>query len=475
MYSSVKFNDLAQWTQGVLSCPKDPNFTVTALCTDTRSLKPGDVFLALKGENFDGNLFLDEAIARGASGIICENSKPISIPKIAVKDGLVALISIGQQLRESFQGNVFAITGSAGKSSTKDMLSTLLGDYTVSSPASFNNLMGVSRTLCLVKDDTKNLVLEMGMNNLGEIAELCSRFKPHFGLITNIGDAHIGKLGGQEGVFRAKKEMFDFVSSYSESRGVAVNADDPWVMEAFKQSFPQFKGSKLSVITYSTQEKTADVFLQSHTMDPENGSLNLNIKVGEEVLSVALPIFGEHHAQNIIAAIAMAKLADTPMSTLRKNIHKIKPAKHRGEIISISEDRLIIDESYNSNPKALLSSLASLKKMSHQRRKILVLGEMRELGAFSNERHDQIGDYVADWSKNEAEKIVVITVQGNAKRISDRVKELSPKTATHHFESVTEAMQFLPQLLAAKDTIFIKGSRGVKLDLLIEPLQDGPA
>lgn len=285
MFDCTTFKDLVEWTEGELSAPDRSDFSVGQISTDSRTLKPGDVFLALRGDSFDGNLFIQEAAKLGALGVICESPEEVSIPKIKVKNGLGGLIAIGQKMRDLFQGPVFAITGSAGKSSTKDMVAVLLSDNTVSSPASFNNLMGVSRTLCLLKDTTKNLVLEMGMNNFGEILELCQRFKPYYGLITNIGDAHIGKLGGQEGIFRAKKEMFDFLSQSSQTRGIALNADDPWVMEAFKQSFPHFQESSLKVLSYSQQEKTADVFLQSQEMDPETGFLKLRISIGAEEVS----------------------------------------------------------------------------------------------------------------------------------------------------------------------------------------------
>ncbi|MFM8313082.1 MAG: UDP-N-acetylmuramoyl-tripeptide--D-alanyl-D-alanine ligase, partial [Deltaproteobacteria bacterium] len=237
MYSSITFKTLAGWTQGELSEASHSEFPISQISTDTRTLKVGDVYLALKGESFDGNQFVQQAIKKGASGVICETAEPLTVPKIRVPDALKALICIGENLRNLFQGKVFAITGSAGKSSTKDMVAVLLGDSTVSSPASFNNLMGVSRTLCLVTDSTQNLVLEMGMNNFGEIAELCQRFRPQYGMITNVGDAHIGKLGGQEGIYRAKKEMFDFLAKDSSAKGLALNADDPWVMEAFKSNF----------------------------------------------------------------------------------------------------------------------------------------------------------------------------------------------------------------------------------------------
>lgn len=471
MYSSITFQKLAEWLGGELTSSVSPQFRVINISTDTRTLKPGDVYLALKGESFDGNSFIKEAIQAGAQGVICETLEPISVPKIQVGNSLKSLIQIGENLRSMFQGAVFAITGSAGKSSTKDMVGVLLGEQTVRSPASFNNLMGVSRTLCLVEDQTKNLVLEMGMNNFGEIAELCQRFRPHYGMITNVGDAHIGKLGGQEGIFRAKKEMFDFLSKDLKSRGLVLNADDPWVMEAYKSNFRQGERQDFIVITYSLKEKTADVFLESSVMDPETGFLNLQIKSNNENFSISLPIFGEHQAQNIIAAIAMVQLAGVSVSEIKNRISKIRPASHRGEIISLSQNKIVIDETYNSNPKALKSALSSLKKISPTRRKVLILGEMRELGSYSEALHEDVGNFLVEWVKSDNPLLHLITIQGDAKKISDRVKSLCPQVSVDHYPSVQEVIQSLPGMVSPNDIIFLKGSRGVKLDLILNSLK----
>ncbi len=471
MYSSITFEKLADWIQGELNSVGDAKFPVVQISTDTRTLKPGDVYLALKGESFDGNIFLEEAVKAGARGVICESTEGISVPKIQVKDSLKALITIGESLRNIFKGPVIGITGSAGKSSTKDMVAVLLGEHTVSSPASFNNLMGVSRTLCLVEDSTQNLVLEMGMNNLGEIAELCHRFRPQYGMITNIGDAHIGKLGDQKGIYHAKKEMFEFLAKDIHSRGLALNADDLWVMEAYKSSFHHETKQDFFLKTYSQKEKTADVFLESGFMDPKTGFLNLKIKLNSETLEALLPIFGEHHAQNIIAAIAMVHLVGVPLPEIKKRLSKIRPASHRGEIINLSQDKILIDETYNSNPKALISSLQSLKKMTSHRRKILVLGEMRELGAYSDSLHEQVGDFLVDWIKKENPSICLVTVQGNSSKISDKVKTQCPQVTAIHLSSVEEAIEQVPGLTRSGDLLFLKGSRGVKLDLLLQDLK----
>jgi len=195
MLSKITLADLIEWTQAQVIGPQLPEQPIQSITSDSRDLKAGEVFIALKGGQFDGHHFLVQAAQKGAVALISENEPPNEIqgklPVLKVRSSLQAYVDIGRALRKLFPGKVFAITGSAGKSSTKDMVGALLGDHTIISPKSFNNLLGVSKTLCLLEDSTQNLVLEMGMNNFGEIKEMCETFEPLGGSITNIGDAHI--------------------------------------------------------------------------------------------------------------------------------------------------------------------------------------------------------------------------------------------------------------------------------------------
>ena len=253
MLSHITVQKLADWTKAQVFGQENLNSPVTSITSDTRTLGPGEVFIALKGENFDGHHFLQEAIKKGALAIISQVAPDPAvssrIPFLKVKDSLQAYVDIGRALRKSFHGKVIAITGSAGKSSTKDMTGVLLGPNTLISPKSFNNLLGVSKTLCLLNDQTENLVLEMGMNGLGEIKQMCEQFEPQGGAITNIGDAHIGKLNGKEGIYRAKKELFDWLGKSHAPIGIVMNLDDPWVVRASQDA----SLTQLKKITYSAQ------------------------------------------------------------------------------------------------------------------------------------------------------------------------------------------------------------------------------
>ena len=457
MFSWVTFETLQKWTGGTWSNATLSD-SVDSLSTDTRSIQPGQVFLALRGENFDGHRFLDSQEVQRAAAVIVDQPYSGPIPSLQVQDTLQALIQLGEGMRGSFQGKTLAVTGSAGKSSTKDMLATLCGDHTIKSPASFNNLIGVSKTALLLEDSTKTLVLEMGMNALGEISELCSHFKPEFGLITNIGDAHIGKLGGLEFIYQAKKEMFDWLS---ESGGkAAVNIDDEKVVKAFRESY----GSE-PLVTYSALGKEAVVSILSSKLDPKTGFLNLEVKVRGERVSVALPIFGKHQSQNIAAAIALAELAG--ISQWHHQLPGIRPADHRGEVHLSPGGLTVIDESYNSNPTALKSSLDSLYELDPSLPKYVVLGEMLELGKFSESRHLEVGEYLATLQKRWGGDLTVFAYGQEAKGFLKPLAFMGDRC--HFAESVSLIEAELGQVRSA-GWCLVKGSRGNRLEKVVNSL-----
>jgi len=466
LYSWVKLSHLREWCKGK-EAGQWKDVPVSTLSTDSRSLKAGEVFLALKGDNFDGHAFIEQAAKLGAAAVISERPFDIPIPCLVVENTLTALVDIGRAIRNEFTGATIAITGSAGKSSTKEMLATLLGPHTVASPASFNNLMGVSRTLCLVKDDTRQLVLEMGMNALLEIKELCENFQPIAGLITNIGDAHIGKLGGREGVYQAKKELFDFLArTGNETVGMALNLDDSLVVRAYHEAF-RFP---VPTVTYSCEGNPADVRLVSRELDSESGALKLTLEVRGETATFSLPLFGFHQAQNIVAAVAGGLTLGGTFSEFRDRIAHIRAASHRGEVLRLSGGQVLIDESYNSNPTALRSSLESLCEISPARRRVLILGEMFELGEFAESLHRESGETFVTLQKQRPYPFVLVGVGKGIGPLLEPVRAAFPQALIQSFPSHAEALPWVRSQMAASDVLFVKGSRGVQLDKLVASL-----
>ncbi len=458
MYNWVRLGHLVQWSGATVSDATPLGLMVTSISTDSRTIRPGEVFLALKGPDFDGHDYVDQAIKGGAIALITEKSFRTQIPLLTVDNSMTALVHIARRIRDYFEGTVIAVTGSAGKSSTKNMIATCLGEDVVSSPASFNNLIGVSKTVLLLQDLTRYLVLEIGMNALGEIQDLCHHFRPHVGVLTNIGDAHIGKLGGQEEIYKAKKELFDFLS-FAGTTGISVNVGDPRVLDAYREAFST---KKVPVVTYSLDKTDADVFVEQKKVDPNTGYLSVTLSIMNEKNQFEFPIFGIHHAQNIVAAAATALCAGINVKTVIKRLPLVGPAPHRGEISEFSKGVTLIDESYNSNPTALLSSLTSLALLSPSRRKILVIGDMLELGQFSEQLHKEMGEKLRTILLGH--RLELIGVGNHTKELID----------TAGFGAVVPseqaALQFIIPMIQPKDIIFIKGSRGVKLDRLVQHL-----
>jgi len=466
LFSSINLYDIAKWIEKDLS--NLPKLNIKGISTDSRNIKEGEIFIALKGDYFDGHDFIYDAISKGALGVICEKEIEADIPVFIVNDSLSAMVSIAKNIRKFFNGKVFAITGSAGKSSTKAWLGSLLGDFTLIAPASFNNLIGVSKTIFMLKDDTKNLVLEMGMNAPKEILTLCENFSPQGGLITNIGDAHVGKLGNLHAVYSAKKELFDWLSSSNQKLGIALNIDDKKVVRAYNESFK----IKPPTISYSCKEKNAQVFISSCSVDPSSGFLKLEINLPNSSKNkVNIPVFGLFHSYNIAAAISGALLMGENEKNILNRLETLKPQTHRGQIFKAGTIT-IIDESYNSNPTALRLSLETLFKMELKKRMILVLGDMLELGEYSEKLHEEIADLIVNFYLKSGLKLYVIGVGNIMKKIFPKLKET--KIPVYLVSNALEALEHLNKIKAENDLIFIKGSRKNALDTIIDKILIDP-
>ncbi len=466
MFSDTTIHDLVRWTGGELFfCPNDRK-TVTSLSTDSRSLKAGEVFVALRGENYDGHKFLTQAAEKGALLLLSEEKIQNSLPQLIVHNSLIALSDIAKNLRSHFTGPVVSITGSAGKSSTKDMLATLLGEKTLKSPASFNNLLGVSKTLCLIQDSTEQIVLEMGMSGLGEIKEMCEIFEPTLGCITNIGEAHLGKLGTQEGIYTAKKELFDWLAKNPKSEGIALNLDDALVCKAFKT----ITDKKIKTVAYSALgNPEAQVKLSHQELDPSSAFLKLTIEIEKEILNVSVPIFGLHHSNNLLAAVSLALLRGVSVKEIKKRLPELKPALHRGEIHKLKDGKVLIDESYNSNPIALASSLETLKQVDWAHRMVIVIGQMNELGDFSKEKHTEAGTLLVKLFGKK--NIHLITVGKECDVLIESICDKVPGWTLNSFADVKELAAQFAAFIQTNDLIYLKGSNGIRLFDLIPFVQ----
>lgn len=445
------------------------------LSTDTRTLKPGEIFVALKGENFDGHQYIDKALEMGALAVVSEE-RPVKTPPqdrlwFHVPSSLGLLAALARRIREHFKGPVLAVTGSAGKSSTKTFLRHILGEGTAYSPASFNNLLGVSKTILGIPQGSERLILEIGMNALGEIQEICDTFTPDLGLITNIGTAHIGKLGSAENIRIAKKELFDALASRASTGtnvGVALNLDDPGIVRSFNEAFPR----GIRKVTYSQKQPDADVFLSSRALDPETGALTVSVRYLGKTDNYRIPIFGLHQAENIAASIAGAILIGKGRASIHEGIGQVRSESHRGEVTLLRGNKVLLDEAYNSNPSALMASLQSCFQLNPSRRRVLVLGEMRELGEFSEALHSKVGTELAELHRTTQIPFTLFAVGNGALPLKQTVEQALPSMTCHWFVDASSTEKPLLNALRDGDVVLVKGSRGVQLDKLLPALKN---
>ncbi len=401
---------------------------------DSRTIVPGDFFIALRGDNFDGHNYVKAALAKGAIGAMVDH--PMPGPVVVVPDTQDGLENLGRQARREWGGTVVAVTGSAGKTSTKDIIAALVSGHfeTAKTQGNLNNDIGVPLSILRIPDTAKVAVLEMGMNHLGEIEHLCDIAHPNIGVITNIGYAHIENFSSISEIAQAKGELIHSLGS----DGIAIlNADDPQVLN-LSGTHPG------KTITYGTSEKA-----EIRATDIEQTASYLSFSV--QGTRFTTPLVGHHNLLNILAGIAVAQALNISLDSLQKPIQQLAPSKMRGERFD-HKGIHILNDSYNSNPDAVKAMLDSLNHLPGQR-KIAVLGEML---------HRNIGQYAA------AQNIsLLIGVHGKALQMVEAAKQSGLQEA-YFFASPEQAGEFLKTRTQEDDLILFKGSRGTRVEIALE-------
>jgi UDP-N-acetylmuramoyl-tripeptide--D-alanyl-D-alanine ligase len=420
--------------------------------TDSRTVKSGDVFFAVRGERFDGHAFVAEAFSRGCTAAVVEERLPRSTPGldnspiIFVKDTIRALGEFARWYRRRFDIPIIAVTGSNGKTTTKEMIAAVLGQEfsTLKTEGNLNNHIGVPMTLFRLDKKHDAAVVEMGTNHFGELEYLCSVTEPTHGLVTNIARAHLEFFGSLEGVARAKGEAFDWLAS----RGVGfVNVDDPLVVERAKVLKHRF--------TYGFGGKRVNV---------RGRFLGFNERVQPRFsfggyplsrpLSVQLGTYGKHTAENALAAAAVGLHFGIGSRKIKSVLEKHRPGTKRMEVLRI-QGVTILNDTYNANPDSVRSALQTLAVMECRGRKIVVLGDMLELGDSSKREHKGIGkeigrlgfEYVLTYGKE-----------------SEMVCTESHATHAFHYGEKSALTVYLKKLVKLGDVVLVKGSRGMRME-----------
>ena len=425
-----------------------PPLPVSGWSIDSRTLEAGDAFFALKGPSHDGHDHVADAARRGAAAVVVSRQVDAGIPTFLVPDTLQALQDSARYARSKWNGNVVAVTGSAGKTSSKDAIAHLLSGAfrTGKTVGNFNNHFGLPLSILRLPGDCTHAVLELGMNHAGEIRELARIARPQAGVVTNVGYAHIEFFDSIEGIALAKRELIEELPA----DGLAVlNADDPRVAR-----FGEVHSGP--VVTYGLSED-ADVRATNVVTGVEGSQFQV------DGLRYQIPMAGVHSVRNVLAAIAVGRHFGVPDSVMQQQASTLTAARMRGERIVVN-GITVWNDCYNSNPEAVRSMVEVLRNTPGARR-IAVLGEMLELGAASDDLHRETGSFVAASGID-----VLIGVRGAAREMVNGAVAAGLKSGTHFFEDAESAGDFVRQIARPGDVILFKGSRGVRVERAMQRL-----
>ena len=439
-----------------------PDRVFGRVSTDTRAMTPGALFIALRGDRFDAHAFIPQAIAAGAAGIVVSEppaAVPPGIVTVVVPDTLAALQNLARAVRRESGARVIAITGSAGKTTTKEVTAALLATrYRVFRNAgNLNNHVGLPLSLLELTSGPEMAVVELGMNHAGEIRALVRIAEPDVRVWTNVGDAHIGYFGTKPAIADAKAEILEGVEVDSL---VVSNADDPLVVERVQRA----PGRHVTFGRAETASVRA-IAVADHGFD--GTTADVHTPSGDVRLDV--PLAGQAQLMNVLAAVAVATELGVPLDDVARAVTALRPVARRGAVHPLAGGGRLVDDSYNASPQAVHAMLAALAATPTTGRRVAVLGEMLELGDASRTLHERCGGAAAAAG---AELLVVIG-GGNADAIADGARRAGmPADRVHRFADSTAAAAGLPGLIQAGDLVLVKASRGTRADLVVDRLLD---
>lgn len=427
---------------------------------DTREIQANDVYIGIKGENFDGNQFYEQAFEKGAKVAILQDVEISEETKkkyqdkviLKVKNTIQALQQIATYKREQYNIPVIAITGSSGKTSTKDMVANVVAQkyHTLKTQGNYNNQIGLPLTILKLKEH-EALVVELGMNQLKEIEVLSKIAKPNIAIITNVGTSHIGNLGSRENILKAKLEILEGL----QENGTLVINNDNDLLHQWKQT-----NTKIKVKTFGI-DNLSDCMAKNIQLE-EEGSVYQLVQENKTT-QVNVPVGGKHFIYNSLCAIMVGKLLDIDIVDILRGIQNFELTKRRMDIKKNSKQVTIINDSYNANYDSVKAAIEYLKEVKANR-KIAVLGDMLELGEFSKELHEKVAEEIIK------QKIdILLTVGKEAQCIVKKAVELGMKPEnTHILETTKQAIEMLKQILQPLDAVLIKASNGMKFEEIVE-------
>ncbi|MFC0274427.1 UDP-N-acetylmuramoyl-tripeptide--D-alanyl-D-alanine ligase [Metabacillus herbersteinensis] len=423
---------------------------IKGVTTDSRQVQPKNLFFPLVGENFNGHQFARKALELGATAIVWdinEENPPENIPVIFVEDTLKALQQLAKAYREQVDVKVVGVTGSNGKTTTKDMISSVLATtFSVhKTKGNFNNHIGLPLTLLSMSEETEIAVLEMGMSGKGEIQLLSEIAQPDAAVITNIGESHLLDLGSREGIAEAKLEI---VAGLKEKGYFTYFGDEPLLQD-------RLKSFQFLTKTFGEQSQN-DYFPTSITQESNGTSFILKNN------HYFIPVLGKHNVYNALAAYSIGQYFGVNDEAIKKGLQEIEITGMRLELLKSEDDISIINDAYNASPTSMIAAIQLLEDLKGYKQKIVVLGDMLELGDQEILFHQQVGKTIL-----EQEISHVLTYGKLGAEIAKGAKENLPEERVHHFVDKSELIQRVKEVAKAGDIILVKASRGMKLEEVV--------
>lgn len=420
------------------------------VCTDTREIKEGSIFFALKGNNFNANKFADEALNLGCSIVVIDDANYKKDERFfLVDDVLTTLQALANYHRKQHSIPIISITGTNGKTTSKELLNAVLSQkYNVlATKGNFNNHIGVPLTLLNLTAKHEIAIVEMGANHVGEISVLCAIAEPDFGMITNIGKAHLEGFGGYEGVVKAKSELFNFIKH--KNGKLFVNADNKLLLQL---------SEGIEKITFGASENVdfSGIFIESNPYVKLKCKAKEDIQPMDQKPVIVTQLIGNYNFENILAAACIGDYFDVSEEQIKNGLENYIPSNNRSQVMQTKSNLLLLD-AYNANPSSMSAAIENFSQMV-QLNKMVILGDMLELGDESAKEHDTIVNLLK--KKNITNLLLVGPFFKESGKIIDA------KT----FSDSEEVVDYL-KLHPVKDTtILIKGSRGIKLEKVVEVL-----
>lgn len=423
---------------------------ITGVSTDTRSLRAGELFVALAGPRFDGHDFARQAADAGAAALLVARELDCELPQLVVDDTLVALGRFAAAWRGNFSLPVIGVTGSTGKTTVKQMLRAILSERgdVLATEGNLNNDIGVPLTLLRLRDVHRFAVIEMGANHAGEIAALAALARPTVGLITNAGAAHLEGFGSIEGVVEAKGEMY---SGVVDGGSCIINGDQPWADDW------KLRAGARRKLTFGVAA-TNDFHVEGDVTESDDG-LRFCLAAREGAVDVCLPLHGHHNAMNALAAAAAAAATDTDLETIAAGLGKVSNVGGRMRVERLDDGTVLVDDTYNANPLSMRAAIDWLA--AGQRRGWLVMGDMGELGSDARALHEEIGSYAAE---RGIERMYCLGELAAA--------ACAAFGSTHCYMNHETLADALATELEPGITVLVKGSRAARMERIFEKLRE---